>query len=140
MLRGGRPSDQTPPFWACALSYRSNEPTSLYVFTIYLLSKNISRLARPSRALLHRTVVACPTLHRNRGHLPVRRAALVCHATTAIPRHAAPLHAHPSQPRRAPRLHHPGATRRRSSPAGISSSAIGRRHHDKKKRVLQAHF
>jgi hypothetical protein len=104
---------------------------------------------------------ACLTLPRRRNH-SYTRAPILCpvaslyqhirapscvaqccpiplhFAIAAIHRHA-PIRAHPLRPRCAPRLHHPGAIRRRSSPAWTTSPAVGRRHHNKRTHMLQMH-
>jgi hypothetical protein len=88
--------------------YQPNKPPSIRL--PHLSPKNISRLARPSRALL--CVVrpsARPTLHRRGGHLPahapiLRRAALLRLAVAAIralaepPHSGSPLRPSPAHP------------------------------------------
>jgi hypothetical protein len=137
----------------------SSKIWALRCLFLYLCSYNLvgSVTISPSKKyLLTCSLVACffyamrpsfhTTLHRRPGYFP----ACGPHPTPRCPtppcRRGHPL---PRCPTLARRYRHPpprptprspvAATRRRSSSARTASPAIGQRHHDRKKRMLQAY-
>jgi hypothetical protein len=93
--------------------------------------------ACPYPMLRRATLPRAVTIPRARIHhapcrptLPCRHGQPPSRSTPCSPVAATTYTAHP-------RHHHPDATRCRLSPARTLSAAVGRRHHDRKKRMLQ---